>query len=195
MWKQISLNLTVQISWSSPAYHLEVINCYLILHITFTHYNIKSLCDIIATFQHVYNSYTYSCVNMCKCTNQYWSCDHPNQMLPWSLIALVSPEITTLLPTHGWNSLCFWCIIVLPIITVVISILHFSINALCICILNLYDHMPCLSIFLTFQNTQQWLSWLWVICITVYASKSIWSHVIVMSVNLLFVLNLYDYVP
>ena len=45
-------------------------------------------------------SHTYSCVNMCTCTNQYWSCDHPDQTLPQFLSALVYLETTTLLSTH-----------------------------------------------------------------------------------------------
>ena len=45
-------------------------------------------------------SHTYSCVDMCTCTNQYWSCDHSIQMLPQLLSALVNLEVTTLLPTH-----------------------------------------------------------------------------------------------
>ena len=49
----------------------------------------------------MYVSHTYSYVDMCTCTNQYWSCDHPKQMLPQFLSALVNLEITTLLPTHG----------------------------------------------------------------------------------------------
>ena len=46
-------------------------------------------------------SHTYSCADMCRCTNQYWSCDHPKQMLPQFLSALVNLETTTLLPING----------------------------------------------------------------------------------------------
>ena len=46
---KFSLNLTALISQSAPAHHLEAINCYLILHVTFTCYIVKSLCDIITT--------------------------------------------------------------------------------------------------------------------------------------------------
>ena len=46
-------------------------------------------------------SYTYSCFDTCEHTNQYGSCDHPKQMFPCCLSALVSLENTILLPTHG----------------------------------------------------------------------------------------------
>ena len=35
-------------------------------------------------------SHTCSCADMCRCTNQFWSCDHPKQMLPKFLSALVN---------------------------------------------------------------------------------------------------------
>ena len=49
----------------------------------------------------MYVSHTYSCADMCRCANQSWSYDHPKQMLPQFLGALVNLETTTLSPTHG----------------------------------------------------------------------------------------------
>ena len=100
---EIMLNhiLTVLISLPAPAHHLETINCFLISYCTFTHYIVKYLCDIITIIKHMYISHTYSCVDMCRCTNQYWLCDKPKQLLPQFLSALVKLETPTLSPTHG----------------------------------------------------------------------------------------------
>ena len=56
----------------------------------------------------MYASHTYSCVDMCTSYNQYWSCDHPKQMLPHFVSALVNLDNTALLPTHGYELIMFF---------------------------------------------------------------------------------------
>ena len=43
-------------------------------------------------------SHPYSYVDMCECTNQYQSCDHPKQMLPQIFSTLVNFETIALSP-------------------------------------------------------------------------------------------------
>ena len=58
----------------------------------------------------MYVSHADSCANMCRCTNQSWSCDHPKQMLPQFLSALVNLETTTLLPSQkAYMIMCHTC--------------------------------------------------------------------------------------
>ena len=74
---------------------------------------------------------------MCRCNNQYWSCDHPKQMLPQFLSTLVNLETTTLLHMHGYKLIMFFDIhdsVNYINIDVMISILHSPINNVYICL-------------------------------------------------------------
>ena len=81
-----------------PAHQPETINVHLILCYVHTHCIVRYLYNIIAILEHMYISHTYSCVDMCECTNQYWSHDHPKQMLPQFLSTLVNFETIALSP-------------------------------------------------------------------------------------------------
>ena len=93
--------MTVLISQSTHAHHLETVNCHLILNFTFTHCVVTYLYDII-TIPNTCMSLIH--IHVSTCEHVPTSIGHvtiPKQMLPQFLSALVNLGVTTLLHTHG----------------------------------------------------------------------------------------------
>ena len=136
---------------------------------------------------HMYVSHTYSCLNICRCTNQSWSWDHPKQTLPHFFSALVNLETTILLPEHGYI-ICIY----LLIYTVMISMIIYIMLGIFITLVYTYKSIQSCALTMCilykfFSNTML-LSWLCVTCIHVCISfYTTTCHELVYNVTCIFV--------
>ena len=98
----------------------------------------------------MYAFHTYSCADMCRCTNQSWSCDHPKQMLPQFLSALVSLKLLYYCLHMAKNCLKFliYMLVLGIIIDIVISITNLSISNVYICLKPMQSHAILVSFYL-----------------------------------------------